>query len=197
MLMKVVVEQAAERERLGNLQKEVTEAQASHDKHVFELTARLGAREKKILVDIETKVAADRGAFSCLEFRARQATQSICKGGFEDPLSTPEDSNMELSSKFITEHEGVAAKVDFIPEDECCDLFSVAAMSVFSHIYLGDPSFDFYAVIGPIPRESRAVMAEALEGHVAALLGKFTRDIHISPARAEAGGINGGNGPSS
>lgn len=142
-------------------------------------------------------MAADRDAFSSLEFRAREALQSIYNGGFEDPLATPGDSYTELSSKFIAELEGVAAKVDFILEDECCDLFSVAAMSVFSHIYLGDPSFDFYAVIGPIPRESRAVMAEALEGHVAALLGKFTRDIHISLARAEAGGINGGNGPSS
>nr|XP_020169393.1 uncharacterized protein LOC109754910 [Aegilops tauschii subsp. strangulata] len=112
---KVVIEQAAE--HLTKLQEEVTEAQESHAKHVSEVTARLDAREK-ILADIEWKAAADRDAFSSLEFRARQALRSICRGGFEDPLATPEGDYVELSSKLTTELEGTAAKVDSILEEE-------------------------------------------------------------------------------
>ena len=52
MLANVAVEQVAERERLTKLQEEVTESQASHAKHVSDVTAWLDAREK-VLADIE------------------------------------------------------------------------------------------------------------------------------------------------
>lgn len=57
-LAKVTAEQAAERERLTKPQKEVTEAQASHTRHAYEVTARLDTREQEILARAKEKVAA-------------------------------------------------------------------------------------------------------------------------------------------
>ena len=60
------VEQAAEHERLGKSQQEVTEAQKAYAEHVSEVTAQLDAKEKRILADANVKAAADRDTFSYL-----------------------------------------------------------------------------------------------------------------------------------
>lgn len=212
-LVKVVVEQTAEREHLAKLQEEVTEAQASHARHVSEVMAQLDTREKKILASVEAKAASDRDVFSYLELRARQALKSICRRGFKGLLATLEDGYVGFSSRLTTELEGAGAKVDGILEEEFHDLFSMATPCLFSHLYLRNTSFAFDAVIGPIPREFPVVMAEAMEGHVAALLGKFTcvddgsaaaeaggggnDDVEDGPIAAEAAGSDDDDGPSS
>lgn len=68
-------------------------------------------------------------------------------------------------------------------------------MHIFSHLYLHNASFDFDAVIGPVPLEFCADTAEAMEGHVAMLLEKFTCNNGGSGV-AEAGGSDGSGGDS-
>lgn len=105
MLSKAVVDQAAEHERLTKLNEEVTEAQASHSKHISEATARLDVREK-ILADTKVKAAADHDAFPSLELRACQALRSVCRGEFEGPLATPEGGYAGISSQLAKGLEG-------------------------------------------------------------------------------------------
>ena len=147
--------------------------------------------------------------------RARRALKSTCRGGFNGPLTVPEDGYAKFSSRIASELEGVGAKVDAILEAECRDLFFVATTCVFSHLYLHDASFDFDAVTGLVPLELRTDTTEAVKGHVVMLLGKFTYldggstladaggggdnidddgAIEDEPAATEASGGDGGNG---
>ncbi|KAE8783291.1 hypothetical protein D1007_43281 [Hordeum vulgare] len=91
----------------------------------------------------------------------------------ESPLIPQDASYTKLSSELAKELEGEAKKVYKILEEECYDLFSVAATRVFSHVLLRDPRFEFKEVMGPIPEESDGNLPAALEAHVNTLLGKF------------------------
>ncbi|EMS59264.1 putative WRKY transcription factor 15 [Triticum urartu] len=169
-MSKVIVDQAAERERLTKLKEEVVEAQTSHAKHVSKLRAQLGAREKT-LVAAKRKAAAERDAFLSLELRARQGL-------------------------LVEELEGAAAKVDSILENECRSLFSAAAMRVFSHLYLQDPRFNFDAVVGPIAPESHHKCQDAQRKAVAMmtmdLIGGYGRaDEQVAIQEAAAAGLRG------
>lgn len=191
-LVKVVAEQATECGRLETLQRGVTEAQQVYAKHVSEANTNLDAREKKIQADTDAKAAADYAAFSSLELRAHQALSSICSERFEAPLAAHGTGYAEISSKLVEEFKDATQKVDGILEEECRDLFSMAATHVFSHLLLRNPGFNFSEVIGPVPEESRDVLVEAVESHVNALLGKFSCSSDEEPGKAEAGEGNGG-----
>lgn len=162
-------EQTKERERLEALQREVSEAQEAHDK----CAANLDTREKEIQAT-EAKAAADLDAFPSVEHRARQALGSIRREELTSPFAAPSAGYAELSSKLAEELEGASCKVDAILESECRSLLSLAATSVFSHLFLRNPDFDFSEVIGPVPEESRASTAESVAAHTAALVGKFS-----------------------
>ncbi|KAE8777569.1 hypothetical protein D1007_49640 [Hordeum vulgare] len=79
-------------------------------------------------------------------------------------------------SELVKELEGAIKKVDNIVEQECHDLFSVAATYVFSHLLLRDPRFEFALVMGPALEEFRGNLATAVGGHVHTPLEKFSCD---------------------
>ncbi|KAE8791825.1 hypothetical protein D1007_33718 [Hordeum vulgare] len=97
---------------------------------------------------------------------------SICKVEHESPFIPQDASYAKFSSELVKDLEGAAKKVDDILE-ECCDLFSMAATRVFSHLLLRDPRFEFKEVMGPVPEESCYDLATTMEGHVNMLPGNF------------------------
>ena len=96
---------------------------------------------------VELKAAAEHlTGLSSLE-RAHCAICSIYREGLETPLMPRDADYAEYSSKLVERLEDGAQKVDSILEEECCDLFSLAATYVFSHLLHGDPNFDFDEVL--------------------------------------------------
>ncbi|KAE8785343.1 hypothetical protein D1007_40998 [Hordeum vulgare] len=73
----------------------------------------------------------------------------------------------------------------------------MVATRVFTHLLLRDLVFNFGKVICPIPEESRDDLAEAVESHVSALLGKFSCSSDEEPRKATVGIDNGSRHPSS
>lgn len=135
------------------------------------------------IAELKAALDANRGqlqqperptALSSLELRARGALRSIYRERLETPLVPRDADYAEFSSKFVERLQDGARKVDGILEEECRDLFSLAATCVFSHLLHGDPNFDFGKVIGLVPEELRDGLAGAVEGHVDVLLGKFS-----------------------
>nr|XP_020195274.1 uncharacterized protein LOC109781082 [Aegilops tauschii subsp. strangulata] len=114
-LAEVTTDQAAERGHLDTLNKEVADAQASHGRHVSEAATQLEAREKAL--GTAEKEVAERDAFPSLELKARDALSSIWRGGYEEPLATPEEGLAGLSSKLAEALRGAATKVDSILEE--------------------------------------------------------------------------------
>lgn len=172
-LAKVATELAAEREHLVALQRQLTDAQEAHAKHLSETNAKLDAREK-VQEDASAKAAADHATLSSLRFRARDALSSIRRERFEAPLKAPEAIYAELCSNLAEELGGAALKVDGILEKECRDLFFMGATLFFNHLLLRNRNFNFGEVITPIPTVSRDDLAAAVESHMISLLGKFS-----------------------
>ncbi|KAE8793864.1 hypothetical protein D1007_31453 [Hordeum vulgare] len=79
------------------------------------------------------------------------------------------------------ELEGMAKKVESILEEECHDIFFVAATRTFCHLLLRDPQFKFEEVMGPVPEESSSNLVTAMEGHICMLLEKFSCDDDEEP----------------
>ncbi|KAE8815475.1 hypothetical protein D1007_06935 [Hordeum vulgare] len=170
-LAKVAAEQAIEHMRLEVHQCRVTRAEEAYAKHVSEANAKLDARENDIQADNDAKSVDNRITFSSLELTTHKALNSLCRERFEAPLASHDTGYAELSSKIMEELEDTTQKVGDILEEECRDLFSLAATCVFSHLLLYDSGFNFGEAICPIPKESHGDLAEAIESHVSALLG--------------------------
>ena len=97
------------------LKKEVADAQAAHARHVSDMATQLEAREKIVAI-MENKATVEREAFLSLELRSYEALCSICGGGYEEPLATPKDDLVGISTKLAGALEGATAKVDPILE---------------------------------------------------------------------------------
>ncbi|KAE8805080.1 hypothetical protein D1007_18924 [Hordeum vulgare] len=171
-----VVEQVAEHRHLEALQHEVAKARDAHTKLISEANTKLFAREEEARAAIYTKVAADRVALSCLDLRALLALGSICRLRLKSSLVSQDVGYAKVSSELVKELEGAIKKVDIIFEDECRDLFSVAANRVFSHLLLRDPCFEFAQVMGSVPEDSHDDLAIVIGGHMCMLLDKFSYD---------------------
>nr|XP_020146653.1 uncharacterized protein LOC109731853 [Aegilops tauschii subsp. strangulata] len=132
------------------------------------------------------------------DIKAHEATltdrslRSICGGGYEELLATPEDGFVRLLPKLVKALEDVAAGVDSWVEGECRSLFTAAATHVFSHLHLRDPGFDLSAPIELVALESRTTAAEAMKEQVNALLGKFLCVSDPEAVREEASGSEDG-----
>ncbi|KAE8816504.1 hypothetical protein D1007_05836 [Hordeum vulgare] len=85
--------------------------------------------------------------------------------------------------ELIKELEGMVKKVDNILEEECRDLFTMAATRAFNHLLLRDPHFEFEEVMGPVPEESSGDLATAMEGHMHTLLEKFSCNDDEEPSK--------------
>ncbi|KAE8799215.1 hypothetical protein D1007_25340 [Hordeum vulgare] len=96
--------------------------------------------------------------------------------GLETPLVPEDVVYAKFSSELVKELVGPAKKVDNILEEECCDLFFVAATRVFSHLLLHEPHFEFGEVMVPMPEESCSDLATTVEVHMRMLLEKFSYD---------------------
>ncbi|KAE8819558.1 hypothetical protein D1007_02544 [Hordeum vulgare] len=170
-------------DRDSELAKAVAEVRDAHAKQVSEANAKLTAQEQEIHAAADAKVAADCVALYSLELRAREAVRSICRLGLESPSIPPDTGNAKLSAELVKQLEGATKKVDNILEEECRDLFSLAATHVFGHLLLRDPHFEFEEVVGPVPEESCSDLATSVEGHVNTLLGKLFCDDGEEPSK--------------
>src|SRR3990170_1036630 len=111
-----------------------------------------------------------------LELRACDALNFVCRERLEALRVSRNADYVDFSIKLVERLEDGAKKVDGILEEECRDLFSQAATRVFSHLLHADPNFDFDKVIAPVPEELRDGLTKAVEGHVDALLRKYSCD---------------------
>ncbi|KAE8806849.1 hypothetical protein D1007_16938 [Hordeum vulgare] len=84
-------------------------------------------REEEVQAASDGKAEANHVALSSLELKAHQALRSICRLGLESSFVPPDVRNSKFSSELVKEFKGVAKKVDNILEEECRDLFPVAA----------------------------------------------------------------------
>ncbi|KAE8769371.1 hypothetical protein D1007_59069 [Hordeum vulgare] len=164
------------------LQHEVAEAREAHVKQVPEVNAKLTDREEKVQAAADAKTAADRVTLSSLEVTVRQVVSSICRMELESPIVSQDAGYAEFSSEIMKELEGTAKKVDYILEEECRDLLSLAVTRMSSHLLLRDPHFKFEEVMGTVPEESRDDLAVVVEVHVHTLLKKFSYDDYEEPS---------------
>ncbi|KAE8772447.1 hypothetical protein D1007_55584 [Hordeum vulgare] len=171
-LEKLVAKQVVERRLLEALQCKVVETQDAHAKQVSEANTKLATREEEIHAATDAKAVVDRAVLGSTKLGALQALSSTCRLELDSPFI--EDATYtEFFSELVKELEGTAKKVDNKLEEECHDLFSMAATRIFSHILLCDPRFEFEEVMGPVPEQSCGDLAIAMEDHVNMLLGKF------------------------
>nr|XP_020161581.1 uncharacterized abhydrolase domain-containing protein DDB_G0269086-like [Aegilops tauschii subsp. strangulata] len=154
-------EDAAERDRLEKLKKEV-EAEK----------ARLEAKAKIL--------ANDRAAFDSLEQRSCKALRDLYGRGLKEPLVTAEEGPAELPPQLVTVLGGIVNGVSPTVEGEACTLSASTVTCVFSHLHLRNPSFDFEALLEPVDLEHYTVAAEAMKDQVEALLWKFLA-IELAP----------------
>lgn len=108
--------------------------------------------------------------------------------------------HVEFSTKLVERPKDGVRKVDSILEEQCRGLFSQAVTCVFSHLLHTNSSFNFHKVIALVPEELRDGLAKAVEGHVDALLGKFSYDSSESSDRgggSEGDGVDNDNSASS
>ncbi|KAE8803533.1 hypothetical protein D1007_20610 [Hordeum vulgare] len=96
-----------------------------------------------------------------LDLRAIQALSSIYRSGIEAPF-VPQ-GYAEFSPKHVKELDATTKRVDSILEEECHDLFFIAASRDFSHLILRGPHFEFKGVMGPVPEECHKVLATSME----------------------------------
>ncbi|KAE8770276.1 hypothetical protein D1007_58015 [Hordeum vulgare] len=128
------------------LQREVAEAWEAHTKQVSKAKTKLTAREEEVRSVANAKAAVDRVMLSSLELRACRPLSSICRLGLESPFVRQDACYAEFCLELVKELEGAAKKVDIILEEECHDLFSV-----FNHLLLRGPHFEFKEVMVPVP----------------------------------------------
>ena len=76
----------------------------------------------------------DRETFLALELGSREALRSICEGGYEEPLATPEDGLAGLLPELAEALEGAIVVVDSFLEVECHTLFTAVVTHVFSRL---------------------------------------------------------------
>nr|XP_020156656.1 microtubule cross-linking factor 1-like [Aegilops tauschii subsp. strangulata] len=152
--------QAAERNRLEKLKKEVE-------------------REKALLEAKANTLAIDRAAFDSLEERSRKVLRELYGRGLKKPLVTAEEGRAELLPQLAEGLEGVANKAGSMVEGEARALSSSAMMRIFSHLHLRDPSADLGALLEPVDEGRCAAAAEVMKDLVEALLKKF---LAIDPA---------------
>nr|XP_020195989.1 uncharacterized protein LOC109781799 [Aegilops tauschii subsp. strangulata] len=168
-------EQATERGCLVKLKEEV-EAEK----------AQLQAR-KKLLAEAEEAANARHAAFDSLKKRSRKALQDLYGSGLKEPLVTSDEGTTELLLKLVTTLEGVVVGVGPMVEGEARTLCTSAMTRVFSHPHLGDPSFDFSALLEPVDPERYTTAAEAVKDQVQALLRKF---LVVDPATTADGAVD-------
>ncbi|KAI4992547.1 hypothetical protein ZWY2020_057602 [Hordeum vulgare] len=112
---------------------------------------------------------------------------SLCWDGFDEPLATPDDGFTALAKGLVVALEVAIVQVDKILESGCRDLFFTAATSVFSHVHLREPVFDFSSMILPVPANAHDRAAEAVKGPVEALVRRYSCvAAPSSPGAAEA-----------
>ena len=81
--------------------------------------------------------------------------------------------------------------MDDILEEECCDLFSMVATRVFSHLLNHDPHFDFDDVLVPLTPVVQDNLAGWVDDHVDALVAEFTPEENTVMIAAEEVGADG------
>ena len=101
---------------------------------------------------------------------------------------TPEEGPAGLLLKLIAALEGIVVGVGPMVEGEARALSISAAMCVFSHLYLRDPSFDLGPLLEPVDPELYAATAEAVKDQVEALLRKFLAVDPMTTADGKDGG---------
>ncbi|KAE8792929.1 hypothetical protein D1007_32431 [Hordeum vulgare] len=107
--------------------------------------------------------------------------EQVAEHGCLKVLQREDAGYTEFSMGLVKELEGAAKKVDIILEEECRDLFSVAATHVFSPLLLCDPHIEFKEVMGHVLEESSGDLATIMESHLRTLLEKLSCDDHEEP----------------